>query len=456
MLFRKEHDLLGEREVPRNAYWGIHTLRASENFTAKTTAISATLIRSLALVKKASCLANRELGFLDPEIAAAINAACDEIVAGGLSDQFPLDALQGGAGTSTNMNVNEVIANRALEIMGKTKGDYSAVHPIEHVNKHQSTNDVYPTALKIAAIGLFRNLAREIADLQAAFQRKESEFSGIVTIGRTELMDAVPITLGAQFASFAEALARDRWRTFKCEERLRTVNIGGTAVGTGIAAPRSYIFLVIEKLREITNFGLTRGENPMDQTANADTFVESAGMLLAHGANLIKISADLRLLHMAHEIMLPPFQAGSSLMPGKINPVLCEAAISAGLKLKAATSLITDAASMGTLQLCEFMPLIASELLGALELSCSMARMLTRQTGGIMADPETCRRHARRSTTLITVFLPKIGYEAAQSLVSEFIATGNRDFRSFLESKFGAPAVAEALSPQNIMSLGHT
>jgi aspartate ammonia-lyase len=455
MPLRKEHDLLGEREVPENVYWGIHTLRARENFPLRTAAVPETLIRSLAMVKKACCRSNCELGFLAPDIADALSAACDEIIGGHLADQFPLDALQGGAGTSTNMNMNEVIANRSLEILGRKKGEYDTVHPIEHVNMHQSTNDVYPTAVKIAAIGLFRRLSQAIAGLQAAFQHKEAEFSGILTMGRTELQDAVPITLGAQFASFAEAIARDRWRTFKCEERLRIVNIGGTAVGTGIAAPRSYIFLVIEKLRELTGFGLARAENAMDQTANADAFVETAGMLAAYAANLVKIGNDLRLLHMLGEITLPPVQAGSSIMPGKVNPVICEAAVSAGLKIKASTGLIADAASMGTMQLCEFMPLIAAEFLEALECSCAVAGMLASHVEGIAADPITCTAHARRSTTLITAFLPRIGYERAQALIGDFLKSGEKDFRSFLERTLGKSVVDEALSPQNIMSLGY-
>jgi aspartate ammonia-lyase len=320
---------------------------------------------------------------------------------------------------------------------------------------YQSTNDVYPTALKIAAIKLFRRLSEEITGLQTAFQKKETEFSGIITIGRTEMQDAVPITLGAQFASFAEAIARDRWRTFKCEERLRTVNIGGTAVGTGLAAPRSYIFLVIEKLRELSGLGLTRAENAMDQTANADSFVEAAGMLAAYAADIIKICNDLRLLHLLGEIALPPVQAGSSLMPGKINPVICEAGIAAGLKIKSSIAIVAEAASMGSLQLCEFMPLIASELLQALECGCAISRMLIKQTNGIIAHPETCSRHARRSTTLVTAFLPRIGYERAQAFVAEFTSSGTSDFRLFLETKLGKPVVDEVLSPQNIMSLGY-
>ena len=286
----------------------------------------------------------------------------------GFADQFPVDALQGGAGTSTNMNVNEVIANRAIEILGGARGEYSRVHPIEDVNLNQSTNDTYPTALKVSAITGLRRLSEAIAGLQGAFQEKERQFAAIVTIGRTELQEAVPITLGAEFSGFAEAVSRDRWRTFKCEERLRVVNIGGTAVGTGISAPRSYIFLVIERLRDVTGLGLARGENLLDQTANADCFVEVSGILKAHAASLVKICNDLRLLSLLGEMRVPGAQAGSSIMPGKVNPVLLEAGIQAGMKVMANDALIADACSRGSLQINEFLPLVSFALHESLDL----------------------------------------------------------------------------------------
>ncbi|MCK4563858.1 MAG: aspartate ammonia-lyase, partial [Verrucomicrobia bacterium] len=293
MKTRTEKDFLGEKEIPTDAPWGIHTARALENFPIPGLPVHASLISALAQVKKACALANKELGFLEDSKANAIISACEAFQGSSFKSQLP--ALQGGAGTSTNMMLNELIANKAGE----------NVHPIEDVNLHQSTNDVYPTAVKVAAIHGLRNLAGKIEILQGAFQQAEKRFAHIPTLGKTEMMDAVPLTLGAQFGAFAEAFARDRWRTFKCEERLRVVNLGGTAVGTGLTAPRSYIFLVTDKLREVTGLGLSRGENLVDQTANADAFVEVSGMMKAASANLLKICGDLRLLHMNKKIKLP-------------------------------------------------------------------------------------------------------------------------------------------------------
>ena len=455
MNLRKEKDGLGELEVPANAYWGIHTERARRNFSLTGRGAPESLVRALAMVKKACALANRELEYLPAKKADAILAACNELIEGELADQFPVDALQGGAGTSTHMNVNEVIANRALELMGFAKGDYAHLHPIEDVNLHQSTNDVYPTALKIAAIFGLRTLSESIAGLQNSFQKKEKEFSGIVKIGRTEMQEAVPLTLGAEFSAFAEAFARDRWRTFKGEERLRTVNLGGTAAGTGLTAPRNYIFLVIERLREVTGLGLARGENVIDQTANADCFAEVAGMLNACAVNVIKVSRDLRLLHLLEEITLPAVQAGSSIMPGKINPVILESAISAGMKVRANDSLVGEAAAAGTLQINEWLPVLALALLESIELLTRTADMLAPHVDGIRANPEKCRERADQSPTLITAFLPHLGYEQAERLAHEFKASGQKDFRGFLEHRLGKVLVDKTLSPENLTALGH-
>jgi len=452
---RIEKDLLGELQVPKDAYWGIHTQRAINNFSISSLKVNPSLIRALARVKMACCLANAETGHLSQEKSQVIQKACLEIAEGLLADQFPLDAMQGGAGTSTNMNINEAIANRAIELFGGQKGDYRFIHPLEDVNLHQSTNDVYPTAIKVAAIYLLRDLASAITRLQGAFQEKEKEFAAIVKLGRTELQEAVPITLGAEFSAFAEAFSRDRWRTFKCEERLRVVNLGGTAVGTGLAAPRNYIFLVIEKLREVTGLGLSRGENILGETANADTFVEVSGILKAHAVNLIKISGDLRLMNFLGEIRLPQLQAGSSIMPGKVNPVLVEAAIQIGMKVIANDVVITDASSRGTQQINEFLPLLAHTLLESLDLLVNIDKQLSNHIRAVVANASKCSEYFDHSPMIITALLPAIGYEQATELMQEFTSNKENNMRLFLEQKLGKEIVDKYLSPFALTALGY-
>jgi len=452
---RNEHDMLGSRTVPAAAYYGIHTVRAKENFTVSGHPVQPELIRALAMVKKACVQANAELEYLSAEPAGAIAAACDDLIEGKYLDQFPIDAYQGGAGTSTNMNINEVIANRALEILGCPKGDYAVIHPLDHVNLHQSTNDVIPTAVKTAGIQLLRGLSENFAQLQDAFQAKEKEFADIVKIGRTEMQDAVPMTLGAEFSAFSEAVARDRWRTFKAEERLRIVNLGGTAIGTGLTAPRSYIFLVIEKLRQITGLGLARGENCIDQTANADAFVEVSAILKAAAANLQKIARDLRQLHMLGEIRLAPVQAGSSIMPGKVNPVMLESVIQGAMQVRADDHLLAEAVASGTLQINEFMPLIADALLRELKMLKNLTVMMTGTVAAVTADPERCREHLEACPTVITAFVPELGYEKTLELIQEFRRSGAKNVRTFMEQKLDPQTVARVLQPQNLVGLGH-
>jgi aspartate ammonia-lyase len=455
MPYRIEKDFLGEKKIPQEAYWGIHTQRALENFPISGYKVNPSLVKALAMVKKGCCQANLELGYLQEKKGRAILLACDEVIEGKFVDQFPVDALQGGAGTSSNMNINEVLANRAVELLGGNKGDYEAVHPIEDVNLHQSTNDVYPTAIKIASIFLFRDLSQTIAQGQGAFQRKEKEFAKIVKVGKTELQEAVPITLGGEFSAFGEALARDRWRTFKCEERLRVVNIGGTAVGTGLSSPRSFIFLVIEKLREITGLGLSRGENLLDATANTDPFVEVSGILKAHASSLIKIANDLRLLHLLGEIELPKLQPGSSIMPGKVNPVALEATMQVGLKVMANDLVVTEACSRSTLQINEFLPLLAHSLLESLDLLIRMNQILAGHVEGITANEAKCREIFDQSPMLITAFLPYIGYDRAAALLKEFFSSGRKNVREFLSEKLGPSLVGKILSPERLISLGY-
>jgi aspartate ammonia-lyase len=277
--YRTEHDLLGTRDVPAEALYGIHTVRAVENFPLALRPVNSALVHAYGAVKLACAQTNHELGWWDRIKALAIETACVEMTEGLLDGSIVVDALQGGAGTSTNMNVNEVLANRALQILGKNPGDYDIVHPIDDINLHQSTNDTYPTALKVAAIQSLRLLQPEIIGLLEEFQRKEQQFARIVKVGRTQLQDSVLVTLGREMGAYAEAFARDRWRIYKCEERLRIVNLGGTAIGTGLSAPRKYIFRVVDRLKEITHLGLARAENLVECTQNTDVFVEVSGIL---------------------------------------------------------------------------------------------------------------------------------------------------------------------------------
>jgi aspartate ammonia-lyase len=452
---RLEKDMLGELAIPSQAYWGIHTERALHNFRPTGSRCVPQLVHALAQVKLACCQANTELGYLSTETGQVLAQACEEVAEGRWDEQFPLDALQGGAGTSLNMNMNEVLANRALEILGHPKGAYDVVHPLDHANLHQSTNDVFPTAIKVAGIYGFRELSRVVAELQGAMQRREKAFADVVKMGRTELQIAVPMTLGAEFGAFAEAFARDRWRTFKCEERLRQVNLGGTAVGTGLAAPRQYIFLVIEKLREITGLGVCRGENAVDQTANADAFVEVMGIAKALASDLLKICADLRLLHMLGEIRLPAVQAGSSIMPGKVNPVILESVMQTAMLVQSHEGVVTQCASHGSLQINEFLPLLGHTFLSSLDMLGNATGMLAKHVEGIEAGPETCLAAVATARTNITAFLPSIGYERAQALLDEFAATGRTDFRQFLVEELGNELVNQTLSAQNLTSLGY-
>jgi len=422
MARRVENDSLGTRNLPSDALHGIHTLRALENFPLALRPVHARLIHAYGAVKLACARTNRELDCWDAAHARAIESACQEMMLGRLDDHVCVDALQGGAGTSTNMNVNEVLANRALQLLGRNPGEYETISPLDHINRHQSTNDTYPTALRVAAIQGIRELERELTLLVETFQAKEKEFGHVVKIGRTQLQDAVLITLGREMAAYAEAFGRDRWRIYKCEERLRVVNLGGTAVGTGLGAPRAFIFRVVEVLREITDLGLARAENLVEATQNADVFVEVSGLLKACAANLLKVSGDLRLLSSGPdaglgELQLPPRQAGSSIMPGKINPVIPEAVSQAALMVMAHDQAIATACGLGSLELNPFLPLVADSLLSSLDLltrACSLLRRLCIE--GLEANEARCRRHVENSTAAVTALVDLLGYDSAARL----------------------------------------
>jgi aspartate ammonia-lyase len=424
---RTEHDLIGERELPAGALHGIHTARAMENFPLTCRPVHAELVRAYGQVKLACALTNRALGAWadEPAKADAIERACREMGNGTLTQHVTVDQLQGGAGTSTNMNVNEVLANRALELLGAKLGDYAWVSPLDDINLHQSTNDTYPTALKLAAIRLLHVLEERVVALQEAFQLAEKRFAHVVKVGRTEMQDAVLTTLGREMGAYAEAFNRDRWRIYKCEERLRVVNLGGTAIGTGLAAPRQYIFRVVDTLREVTGIGFARAENLVEATQNNDVFVEVSGILKALASSLWKVSSDLRLMSSGPyaglgEIRLPELQAGSSIMPGKVNPVIPEAVTQAAMLVFGYDSTLSMACACGCLELNPFLPLIATCLLESLDLLARACDLFRRHAvEGIEANEAVCRKHVENSTAVATALVPRLGYEGASSVVKQ-------------------------------------
>jgi len=459
--YRTEKDLLGERRIPADALWGICTDRAVENFPVAHRPVNPALIHAYGAVKLACARTNHELRRWDDATFDAIGRACAEMMEGKLDAHIRVDALQGGAGTSTNMNVNEVLANRALQLLGRKPGDYGTLSPLDDLNLHQSTNDTYPTALKVAAIGRLHDLEREVVGLLEAFQAREKAFAHVVKVGRTQLQDAVLTTLGREMSAYAEAFGRDRWRIYKCEERLRVVNLGGTAIGTGLAAPRQYIFRAVEHLRAITGFGLARAENLVEATQNADAFVEVSGILKALASNLLKVATDLRLLSSGPdggigEIRLPERQAGSSVMPGKVNPVIPEAVSQAAIAAIANDQALTTACSLGNLELNAFLPLIADALLRNLDLLTSACLIFrTRCVEGIEADEARCRRNVEAATATVTALVGKIGYEAAQDVAIEARKTGKTVKAIVLERGLLSETEFDHLtSAESVMRLG--
>jgi len=460
---RTEHDLLGRKQLPAGCLHGIHTARALENFALSRRPVHPALVTAYGTVKLACALVNHELGAWtdDPAKAEAILTACREMAAGKLVEHVVVDALQGGAGTSTNLNVNEVLANRALELLGEPHGKYDRVSPLDDLNLHQSTNDTYPTALRLAAIGLLHDLEERVVALQESFQEAEKRFAHVVKVGRTELQDAVLTTLGREMGAYAEAFNRDRWRIYKCEERLRVVNLGGTAIGTGLAAPRQYIFRVVEQLRDLTGIGFARAENLVEATQNADVFVEVSGILKAHAASLLKVATDLRLLSSGPEaglgeIRLPARQAGSSIMPGKVNPVIPEAASQTALLVMGYDQALTMACALGNLELNAFLPLVAYCLLDSLDLLARTDEMLCKEcVEGIEADEARCRAHVESSIAMATALVPVLGYERACEVVQRAQASG-KSIREVVvgEKVLSAAEFDELLTAEAVCRLG--
>ena len=461
MTPRHEHDSLGEKLIPTDALWGIHTARAMENFPVTGRLIAPELIHAFGQVKLAAARTNKKLGYLSPDLADLIEHAAIEMAEGKLDEYIRVDPFQGGAGTSTNLNVCEVLANRALILAGKHPGDYNVIDPLEHVNLHQSTNDTYPTALKIATYELLKSLESAITEIQETCQTKEQELTDVLKVGRTELTDAVPMTLGRTFGAWADAFARDRWRIYKCTERIRVVNLGGTAIGTGMGAARDYIFNVTEELRTVTHLPLARAENLLDTTQNMDVFVEVAGILQAHASNLMKIAADLRLLASGPdtglaEINLPPMQTGSSIMPGKVNPVMTEMLTQVAIDVFSNVSAISLAAGSGQLELNAFLPLIADKLLSTLRNLIAANRLMSEKCiRNITANVERCRSLVFRSTALTTVLVPIIGYHKAAQ-IAQYMQTHKCDIFIAAQTVAQIPPgqLEKLISPHAVNALG--
>ncbi|WP_372698287.1 aspartate ammonia-lyase [Arthrobacter sp. JSM 101049] len=459
---RLEHDLIGDREVPTDAYWGVHTLRAAENFpiTGQRLASNPHLIRALALVKQAAARANRELGLLDATRADAIEAACAEIANGALHEQFIVDVIQGGAGTSTNMNANEVIANRALEILGHQRGDYRHLHPNDHVNLSQSTNDVYPTAVNVATSFTAVPLLAAIEELEGAFARKALEFRTVVKMGRTQLQDAVPMTLGQEFGTYAVTIREDRDRLAESLELVHEINLGATAIGTSLNAPAGYTEAACRHLVELTGLPLTTSPDLIEATQDVGAFVHLSGVLKRVAVKLSKICNDLRLLSSGprvgfNEINLPAVQAGSSIMPGKVNPVIPEVVNQVAYQVIGHDVTISMAAEGGQLQLNAFEPVIVHSLsmsMRHLEAACqTLARNCV---SGITANAEQLRRNVENSIGLVTALTPQLGYAASTAIALEALHSGRGIADLVLEQDLLSRAeLDELLRPERLANL---
>ncbi len=431
MKTRLEHDLLGEREVPAHVYYGVHTLRALENFPISNIPISTypNFVKALACVKQACALANHELGLLEDKKSNAIVSACKEIMAGKLCEEFVVDVIQGGAGTSTNMNANEVIANRGLEILGCERGDYKKLHPLEDVNMSQSTNDVYPTALKVALRFYIDELIEAMEILRVAFAEKATEFKDILKMGRTQLQDAVPMTLGQEFSTYAVMIEEDQQRLREGALLIQEINLGATAIGTGITAHPDYASLARKYLSEVTGIEYITAGNLVEATQDVGAFVQLSGVLKRVAVKLSKICNDLRLLSSGprtglNEINLPAVQAGSSIMPGKVNPVIPEVVNQIAFLVIGNDVTVSFAAEGGQLQLNAFEPIIAHSLFDSLIYLKNGCLTLTEKcVKGITANKEHLTDMLHKSIGIVTALNPIIGYENASAVAKEAYET---------------------------------
>ena len=430
MEFRVEKDSIGTKDVPENVYYGVQSLRAAENFHITGLNMHPEIINSLAYIKKAAAITNCEAGLLDKRRTQAIVQACDEILEGRFREDFIVDPIQGGAGTSLNMNANEVIANRAIEILGGKKGDYSVVNPNDHVNCGQSTNDVIPTAGKMTSLRLLKKLKKQLLRLHSALEQKADEFDSVIKMGRTQLQDAVPIRLGQEFKAYSVAILRDLNRMDKAMDEMRTLNMGGTAVGTGLNADESYLRRIVPNLSEISGMDLVQAYDLIDATQNLDSFVAVSGAVKACAVTLSKIANDLRLMSSGPragfgEINRPAKQNGSSIMPGKVNPVIPEVVNQVAFNAIGNDMTITMAAEAGQLELNAFEPIIFYCLFQSIDtIAYAVNTFVDNCVIGITANETRCRYFVENSVGIITAICPYVGYQKAAEIAKEAIKTG--------------------------------
>jgi aspartate ammonia-lyase len=428
-LFRIEKDFLGEKKVPIDAYYGVQTMRAIENFPITGYRIDEALIVAMATVKKAAALANADIGQLDRKIADAIAAAAQEVIEGKLHDQFIVDPIQGGAGTSINMNTNEVLANRALELLGEQKGNYKVISPNSHVNMAQSTNDAFPTAIHLSTLSTMDKLLEVMEELHAEFMRKADEFDSVIKMGRTHLQDAVPIRLGQEFEAYARVLRRDIERIKATRENLYEVNMGATAVGTGLNAEPEYIEKAVGYLAEFTGYPLRGAQNLVDGTQNTDCYIEVSAALKVCMLNMSKIANDLRLMASGPrcglgEINLPARQPGSSIMPGKVNPVMAEVLNQSAFQVVGNDLTISMASEAGQFELNVMEPVIVFNLLQSIKIMTNVFTVFrTHCLSGITANVDRMKAYVENSVGVITAINPHVGYETAASIAREAIVT---------------------------------
>jgi aspartate ammonia-lyase len=428
--YRVERDLIGEKKVPKEAYYGIQTMRARENFPITGYPPHEELIRAFGFVKKAAAMANRDVGVLPANIADAIITAADEVIEGTFNDQFIVDAIQGGAGTSFNMNANEVIANRAIEILGGEKGEYLRVSPNTHVNMAQSTNDAFPTAIHIACLYLAKGLIQSLEDLIAAIKEKEQQFDDVLKMGRTHLQDAVPIRMGQEFGAYRRVLTRDLGRIRSSIDHMHEINMGATAVGTGLNAKPEYMEKVVAYLSDITEFPFRHAADLVDATQNTDAYTELSSALKILAINLSKMANDIRLMSSGprtglNEINLPPRQPGSSIMPGKVNPVMAEVINQISFQVIGNDHTISLASEAGQLELNVMEPVLVFNLLQSLSILQNGMKVFRQHAiEGMTANVERCKEMVESSVGIITAINPHVGYETASRIAKEAIQTG--------------------------------